>query len=88
MITATTANLCVADGLGRRLRGQEVAQPSSGRFGTVGAVLIYTSKVTGRVVKKVARMHLIDDAGREWSADTSTLQPCRPIAPGLPAGTR
>ncbi|MFE1787186.1 hypothetical protein ACFW7J_02080 [Streptomyces sp. NPDC059525] len=88
MTTTTDANLWVADDRGHPLLGQEVAQPSSGRRGTVGTVLIYTSKITGRVVKRVAHMRPLDDSGREWTADPGSLQPLRPLASNVAAGPR
>lgn len=87
MIKTADANLWVTDEPTHRLLGREVAQPSSGRRGTVGTVLIYTSKITSKVVKKVAHMRPLDESGREWTADPGTLQPLRPIAASLPAGT-
>ncbi|WP_284576518.1 hypothetical protein [Streptomyces sp. 2P-4] len=88
MTTTTDANLWVADDPGHRLLGQEVAQPSSGRRGTVGTVLIYTSKITGRVVKRVAHMRPLDDSGREWTADPGSLQPLLPLASNVAADPR
>ncbi|GAA0285759.1 hypothetical protein GCM10010302_25030 [Streptomyces polychromogenes] len=86
MTTTTDANLWVMEDVSHRLLGRAVAQPSSGRRGTVGTVLIYTSKVSNRVVKTVAHMRPLDDSGREWTADPGTLRPLRPIASDLPAG--
>ncbi len=88
MTTTTDENLWVADDPGHQLLGREVAQPSSGRRGTVGTVLIYTSKITGKVVKKVAHMRPMDDSGREWTADPGSLQPLRPLASNVAADTR
>ncbi|MER5489698.1 hypothetical protein [Streptomyces sp. NPDC002490] len=65
MTTTADTSIWVADDPGHQLLGREVAQPSSGRRGTVGAVRIYTSKITGKVVKKVARMRPMGDSGRE-----------------------
>ncbi|MGC4947226.1 hypothetical protein ACLQ2N_13645 [Streptomyces sp. DT224] len=88
MITANDANLWVADDRGHQLLGREVVQPSSGRRGTVATVLIYTSKTTDKVVKRVAHMRPMDDSGREWTADPGSLQPLRPSASNVAADTR
>ncbi|WP_406183907.1 hypothetical protein [Streptomyces sp. NBC_01006] len=74
------ANVWVTEDTGHRLLGQDVAHPASGRRGTVGAVLIYASKLTGRPVRKVAHMRPLDHSGREWTADPDTLQLLQPIA--------
>ncbi|MFE2152534.1 hypothetical protein ACFXAO_21160 [Streptomyces lavendulae] len=86
MITSMDANLWITEDLGHQLLGREVAQPSSGRRGTVGTVLIYASKISNRVVKRVAHMRPLDDSGREWTADPGTLQSLQPIASKLPTG--
>ncbi|MEU3426173.1 hypothetical protein [Streptomyces gardneri] len=88
MITANDANLWVADDPGHRLLGREVAQPSSGWRGTVGTVLVYISKTTDKVVKRVAHMRPMDESGREWTADPGSLQPLRPSASNVAADTR
>ncbi|MER8096482.1 hypothetical protein [Streptomyces goshikiensis] len=80
MSETTDANVWVMEDTGHRFLGQDVAHPASGRRGTVGAVLIYVSKLTGRPVRKVAHMRPLDHSGREWTADPDTLQPLQPIA--------
>ncbi|WP_327324565.1 hypothetical protein OG735_20080 [Streptomyces sp. NBC_01210] len=84
MSATTEANLWVTEDTGHRLLGQNVAHAASGRRGTVGAVLIYVSKLTGRPVRKVAHMRPMDDSGREWTAEPDTLQPLCPISPLAP----
>ncbi|MFI5759676.1 hypothetical protein ACIA8F_01895 [Streptomyces sp. NPDC051563] len=84
MSTTTEANVWVTEDTWHRLLGQDVAHPNSGRHGTVGAVLIYVSKLTGRPVRKVAHMRPMDHSGREWTADPDTLQPLRPVSPPAP----
>ncbi|WP_030711159.1 hypothetical protein [Streptomyces sp. NRRL F-2580] len=84
MIATMEANLWVTEDTGHRLLGQAVAHPASGRHGTVGAVLIYVSKITGRQVREVAHMRPMDHSGREWTADPDTLQPLRPISLPVP----
>ncbi|MFD9480946.1 hypothetical protein [Streptomyces nojiriensis] len=79
MSTTTEANVWVTEDTGHRLLGQDVEHPASGRRGTVGAVLIYASKLTSRPVRKVAHMRPLDHSGREWTADPDTLQPLQPI---------
>ncbi|MFJ7205235.1 hypothetical protein ACIQWR_17035 [Streptomyces sp. NPDC098789] len=79
MSKTTEADVWVAEDTGHRLLGQDVAHPSSGRRGTVGAVLIYVSKLTDRPVRKVAHMRPLDHSGREWTADPDTLQLLQPI---------
>ncbi|MHC6627480.1 hypothetical protein ACYTFC_15460 [Streptomyces globosus] len=78
----------MADDRGHRLLGREVAQPSSGRRGTVGTVLVYISKTTDKVVKRVAHMRPLDDSGREWTADPGSLRPLRASASNVAADTR
>ncbi|MDH6538000.1 hypothetical protein [Streptomyces sp. SPB4] len=85
MITSSDANLWVTEDLSHQLLGREVTQPSSGQRGTVGTVLTYASKISNRVVKRVAHMRPLDNSGREWTADPGTLQPLQPIASKLPA---
>ncbi|MEU3352295.1 hypothetical protein [Streptomyces sp. NPDC037389] len=75
MSETTGANVWVTEDTKHRFLGQDVAHPASGRRGTVGAVLIYVSKLTGRPVRKVAHMRPLDHSGREWTADPDTLQP-------------
>ncbi|TLQ45046.1 hypothetical protein [Streptomyces marianii] len=84
MSATAEANVWVTEDTGHRLLGQGVAHPASGRRGTVGAVLIYISKLTGRPVRKVAHMRPMDHSGREWTADPDTLQPLRQISPSAP----
>ncbi|WP_371616046.1 hypothetical protein [Streptomyces sp. NBC_00454] len=79
MSTAGEANVWVTEDTGHRLLGQDVAHPASGRRGTVGAVLIYVSKLTDRPARKVAHMRPLDHSGREWTADPDTLQLLQPI---------
>ncbi|MER6249991.1 hypothetical protein ABT224_01140 [Streptomyces sp. NPDC001584] len=79
MSATTEADLWVTEDTGHRLLGQDVAHPESGRRGTVGAVLIYVSKLTDRPVRKVAHMRPMDQSGREWTADPDTLQLLQPI---------
>ncbi|MGH8918784.1 MAG: hypothetical protein ACRD0H_10710 [Actinomycetes bacterium] len=89
MSAATEPNVWVTEDTGHRFLGQDVAHPASGRRGTVGAVLIYISKLTGRPVRKVAHMRPMDQSGREWTADPDTLQLLQPIAHSAqPGGTR
>ncbi|MBT2453211.1 hypothetical protein [Streptomyces sp. ISL-86] len=89
MSTATEANVWVTEDTGHGLLGHDVVHPASGRRGTVGAVLIYVSKLTGRPVRKVAHMRPMDHSGREWTADPDTLQLLQPIAHSAqPSGTR
>jgi hypothetical protein len=76
--TTAEANLWVRDEPGHQLHGRVVTEPSSGRCGTVGTVLVYASKTTGKVVKKVAHMRPLDDSGREWTADPDALRPLDP----------
>ncbi|MDD9377867.1 hypothetical protein M8Z33_14595 [Streptomyces sp. ZAF1911] len=80
MSETTGANVWVTEDTGHRFLGQDVEQPASGRRGTVGAVLIYVSRLTGRPVRKVAHMRPLDHSGREWTADPDTLQLRQPIA--------
>lgn len=80
MSTTAEANVWVTEDTGHRLLGQDVTHPTSGRHGTVGAVLIYVSKLTGRPVRKVAHMRPMDHSGLEWTADPDTLHPLQPIA--------
>ncbi|MFG2618016.1 hypothetical protein ACGFXC_10350 [Streptomyces sp. NPDC048507] len=71
-----------------RLLGREVARTATGQRGTVGMVLEYRSKQTGRVIKTVAHMRPLDSSGKEWTASPRELQPVRPLAPDMPAGAR
>lgn len=67
-----------------RLMGREVAHLKSGRRGTVGLVLQYHSKQTGRLIRTVAHIRPLDSSGKEWTSDPAELQPLRPIAPDMP----
>ncbi|MEW1798247.1 MULTISPECIES: hypothetical protein [Streptomyces] len=85
MSAITEADLRVTEDTGHRLLGRDVIHPTTGRLGTVGAVLIYVSKLTDRPVSKVAHVRPMDRSGREWTADPDTLQPI--IRSSQPMGT-
>ncbi|MFD9621866.1 hypothetical protein ACFWB2_31960 [Streptomyces virginiae] len=63
-----------------RLIQREVAHLATGRKGTVGLVLAYHAKQSGRLVRTVAHMRPLDNSGKEWTADPDELQPIRPIS--------
>ncbi len=71
-----------------RLLGREVAQLQSGRRGTVGLILEYRTKATGKLIRSVAHMRPLDGSGREWTSDPADLQPIRPTAPDIPERAR
>ncbi|MGP3636867.1 hypothetical protein ACTU45_26515 [Streptomyces sp. 24-1644] len=82
------ANVWVREDDGHRLVGREVIHCATGRTGTVGTVLVRTSKVTGRTISRTAHMRPLDGSGREWTADPKELETLRCLAPDMPAGTR
>ncbi|MFI5986488.1 hypothetical protein ACIBEA_37215 [Streptomyces sp. NPDC051555] len=88
VIPASEANVTIAEDIGHRLLGRDVAHPETGRRGTVGVVFVYTSKTTGRIIGRVAHMRPADTSGREWTADPRSLQPLIPLGHISPAGTR
>ncbi|MEV6957475.1 hypothetical protein [Streptomyces sp. NPDC051183] len=82
------ANVWVRDNNDHPLVGREVIHPATGRTGTVGTVLVRTSKATGRTISRTAHMRPLDGSGREWTADPRELEPLRHLAPDMPAGAR
>lgn len=64
-----------------RLAGREVIDPSTGRRGILGSVLVERSRATDRVVKRTAHLRPVDGSGWEWTADPRTLKPAVPVNP-------
>ncbi|MCJ1677056.1 hypothetical protein MTF65_06795 [Streptomyces sp. APSN-46.1] len=88
MIPASEADFTIAEDTEHRLLGRDVAHPETGRRGNVVAVLVYTSKTTDKVIRRVAHMRPADGSGREWTADPRSLQPLIPLGHTNPADTR